>query len=94
MGSVTSAPSSPTWLGVFASRLLQTRPKTSGLPPPNSAVSSIERARGLDSRAAAQSYAAERYLAKAKQALFEQESPSSRYRAMFRDSVHDLWAGR
>ena len=85
MGELTTGQSSHTWLAMFASRLLETRPKTSVALSVRCAVSSFHDARDLNPRQAADRYLSACLRLKAMQAAIgQQEPPSSRYLAMFK----------
>ena len=84
MGSLTSGASSHSWLGMFASRLLELRPKASVVSSMRCAVSSLHVASDLDPRKAADSYAAAYLRGKATRAALKEDPASSRYKAMFR----------
>jgi len=76
--------SSHTWLGKFASRLLELRPRASAVSAMRCAVSTFHDAGDLDPRQAADSYAAAYLRMKAMRAAVKEDRPSSRYEAMFK----------
>ena len=80
----TGGDSSHTWLGKFASRLLELRPRASAVSAMRCAVSTFHDAGDLDPRKAADSYAAAYLRMKTMRAAVKADPPSSRYEAMFK----------
>jgi len=89
MGPVINGNSSRSWLGIFAGRLLESRPGATVASSMCHAVSGNPGASSFDPRKMADSYAAACLRMKARQPTVAQQkgSASSRYLAMFKQSL-------